>query len=226
MILIITSRDDATADFVTARLRRSEYVRLDSEDLPSGVKVECSEKFAAIVIGRKKWAPMDFSGIWYRRPKAITFSGAADKAEAQHAAAEYTAALEGFLALVPSEKWINLPSRNVLAGHKPEQIRRAKNLGFLLPRTLITQDGSRLRKFWKECRGNVIVKPLSSGYIERETPSEDSLIYTNQLKEEDLECDEEIARCPTLFQERISKTADIRITVVDNEIEAVELMAN
>jgi glutathione synthase/RimK-type ligase-like ATP-grasp enzyme len=34
-----------------------------------------------------------------------------------------------------------------------------------------------------------------------------------------------IGRCPTLFQERIVKSADIRITVVDQDLQAVELTA-
>jgi len=225
VILILTSKDDATADFVAARLRSSEFFRLDTDDLPGAAKIESTERGSIIRTKGRKFTPEDFSGVWYRRPKAIIFAGGRDKAVARHAAAEYTAALEGFLSLVPVTKWINHPSRNVLAGHKLEQVRRAQRFGFRLPMTLVTQRVGELRRFWKKCHGNVILKPLSTGYIERQPPFEDSLIYTNQLRERDLARAAEIDRCPTLFQERIAKLGDIRITVVDQDVQAVELTA-
>jgi hypothetical protein len=225
VILILTSRDDATADFVVDRLKPSEYVRVDTDDLPSAATIESSDLRSTIRVRRKTLRPEDFSGVWYRRPKAIVFPGGRDKAESRHAAAEYTAALEGFLSLIPEEKWLNHPSRNILASHKLEQVRRARGAGFEVPRTLVTQDAATLLRFWKRCAANVILKPLSGGYLEREAPANDSLIYTNLLREEDLLQTAEIARCPTLFQERVAKRTDVRITVVDDNIQAVELIA-
>lgn len=225
MILILTSRDDATADFVVSRLKRSEFLRIDTDDLPAAVSIASSERRSAIRVGRTLFRPEQFAGVWYRRPKAIAFPVAAKKVESLHASAEYTAALEGFLSLIPEVRWINHPSKNILAGHKVEQVRRALGMGFNVPKTLVTQDAVALRRFWKVCRGKVILKPLSGGYLERESPGTDSLIYTNSLREEDLNRAEEIARCPTLFQERIAKEADIRITVVDDDVQAVELTA-
>lgn len=225
MILIITNKDDATADFVAGRLKQSECVRLNSDDLPAAVKIESTESDSAIVIGRRRFAPGDFSGVWYRRPQAITFPGKWDHGECRHAAREYTAGLEGFLALIPEHKWINHPAKNVQAGNKIEQIRRARAMGFRLPRTLITQDPLQLRNFWRRCQGEVIVKPLSFGYIEREPPANDSLIYTNRLRAVDLRRARMINRCPTLFQEQVNKIADIRITVIDGNLQAVEQTA-
>lgn len=225
MILILTSQDDATADFVAAKLRRSECLRIDTDDLPSAVSIASTEQRSAIRVRRTEFRPEQFSGVWYRRPKAIAFPARLGKAESRHAAAEYTAALEGFLSLIPERRWINHPSRNILAGHKLEQVRRAQSAGFNVPKTFVTQDAAALRRFWKACSGKVILKPLSGGYLEREEPGRDTLIYTNPLREEDLTRTAEIARCPTIFQERIAKKADIRITVVDDDLQAVELTA-
>ncbi|MDP3072296.1 MAG: hypothetical protein Q8N18_18540 [Opitutaceae bacterium] len=225
MILILTSRDDATADFVAAKLKRSEYLRIDTDDLPSAVAIASTERRSSIRVGKTEFRPEQFSGVWYRRPKAIAFPARRGNAESRHAAAEYTAALEGFLSLIPEQRWINHPSRNILSGHKLEQVRRARETGFNVPKTLVTQDAAALRKFWKVCRGKVVLKPLSGGYLERDEPGRDTLIYTNRLREQDLARTAEIARCPTLFQERIAKEADIRITVVDGDLQAVELTA-
>lgn len=225
MILIVTSKDDVTADFLTQRLKRSDFLRIDTEDLPSSVRISSTERASSFEIGRRSYRPLEFTGVWYRRPKPILFPTNGRKAEARHAASEYASALEGVLALIPESKWINHPARNVGAGHKLEQIRRASRFGLKVPKTLVTQDVVALRQFWSDCSYGVILKPISHGYIERKTGQPDSLIYTNALREEDLNRETEINRCPTLFQERIDKISDIRVTVVDGDIQAAELHA-
>jgi glutathione synthase/RimK-type ligase-like ATP-grasp enzyme len=90
---------------------------------------------------------------------------------------------------------------------------------------MISQDPVAIRAFWKECRDAVIVKPLSSGYIERTGNAPDTLIYTNALLAADLARNAEIRRCPSLLQERVRKQSDIRVNVVDDTLQAVELRA-
>lgn len=226
VILIITNASDVTADFVAQRLRKSEYIRLDSDSLPKSVRIASTPERTIVSALRRTLCPETISGVWYRRPDAIEFSGGTDAAERRHAASEFTAALEGTLALIPPDRWINHPSRNVDAGHKLEQLHRAHRLGFRLPKTLISQDPSAVRAFWKECRGAVIIKPLSSGYIERTGNAPDTLIYTNALRVADLARNMEIRRCPSLLQEKVKKQSDIRVNVVDDTLEAAELRAD
>ena len=71
----------------------------------------------------------------------------------------------------------------------------------------------------------VIAKPMARGYVERPHDQADSLIYTNRLSKADLEDLDDLPVCPTLFQEYIDKKCDIRITVVDSSLSAVELRA-
>lgn len=226
VILIITNASDVTADFVVQRLRKSEYIRLDTDSLPKSVRIASDPSRTLVSALRRTFRPEAISGVWYRRPEAIEFSAGTDPAERRHAAAEFTAALEGALALIPSDRWINRPSRNVDAGHKLEQLHRAHCHGFRLPKTLISQDPVAMRAFWKECRGEVIVKPLSSGYIERTGDAPDTLIYTNALRADDLARNAEIRRCPSLLQEKVRKQTDIRVNVVDGTLEAAELRAD
>jgi glutathione synthase/RimK-type ligase-like ATP-grasp enzyme len=107
-----------------------------------------------------------------------------------------------------------------------EQLERAHRFGFRVPKTLISQEPATIRRFWKECNGSVIVKPLSSGYIERTDDTPDTLIYTNALRPEDLAHNAEIRRCPSLLQEAVRKQSDIRVNVVDGNVEAAELCAS
>jgi hypothetical protein len=89
----------------------------------------------------------------------------------------------------------------------------------------VTQDESILRRFFQECGGQVITKPLSVGHIERTSEEPDSLIYTNVVHTDELADLRDLSACPTLFQRLINKQCDVRITVVDDDIHAVELIA-
>ena len=71
----------------------------------------------------------------------------------------------------------------------------------------------------------MIVKPLASGYIERSSPAEDTLIYTCEIKENDIDNLNNIESSPVLFQEKINKKLDIRITYLDGQMVAVSLQS-
>jgi glutathione synthase/RimK-type ligase-like ATP-grasp enzyme len=137
---------------------------------------------------------------------------------------EWSEALEGFFAHINKRKWMNHPTQNVLASHKLDQLSRAKELGFRVPDTLVTQAPDQLRAFYEKHAGHVIVKPMGTGYIKRTNSERDSLIYTNRVPPQHLANLDDLPACPTLFQEEIDKVADVRITLVDEDIHAVELL--
>lgn len=223
MILILTNGDDATADWVCRALKRRAYLRLDTDSLPRQAELRLHDGGFELRANGRWHRSEDFSGVWYRRPKAIRFPGRGSAGVKQHASEEYTAALEAFLATIPRSSWINFPSQNAAAGHKLEQLQRAKKMGFEVPRTLVSQRPAEVRRFWRECDGQVIIKPLSHGQIDHGTRHE--LIYTSALRKDDLTRTALIRRCPTLLQERIEKSADIRVTLIDDDIQAAELIA-
>lgn len=138
---------------------------------------------------------------------------------------EWSESLEGFFAHIPRVRWMNFPAANALASRKLEQLTTARKLGFTIPDTIVTQDAAILRDFFSKHDGKVIVKPLGRAYIERPNNEGDSLIFTNQVCEDDLDDLTDLARCPTLFQQAVRKVSDVRITVIDAEIHAVELTA-
>ena len=145
--------------------------------------------------------------------------------EGKYTLDEWAECLEGFLAHIPVARWMNHPSRNACASHKLEQISRARAFGLRVPKTLLTQDEGELRRFFEACDGQVIVKPLAGGYVERPDKEDDTLIYTNSLGVEELSDLDDLVGCPTLFQQRIDKSTDVRITIIDNDVHAVSLTA-
>jgi hypothetical protein len=225
MLLILTSVGDHTADYLCQRLARAAapFVRLDSEN----VTVDC--EFGRCASETTLWhsgvaLPAScIRNIWYRRPKALHCNGAGDPGEQQHLSEEWAEALEGYLAHVPESYWMNHPARNANASHKLEQLTRAARFGLRVPETLVTQSPEALDRFWHACKGEVIIKPLSSGFIERASSGQHGNIYTSAVSEHHLELREQVRTCPTFFQQRIRKKVDARVTIVDNEVHCVAL---
>ena len=148
-----------------------------------------------------------------------------DQAERAHTLSEWAEALEGFFAHIPLRAWMNHPSANAGSSHKIEQLSRAMKFGLDVPPSVVTQDADVAGKFWADCGGRVVVKPLTSGHLEREDPAEDTLIYTNRVAEEDLADLGLVVNCPTLFQMEVSKRMDVRVCVIDDEVAATGIMA-
>ena len=226
MLLILTHSADATADYLCLSLQKAEiaFLRINSDAVIGKIRLFSRDGSTRLIIGSRTIVAGDISNVWLRRPRTLSTELAADPAERRNLILEWSEALEGFLAQIPLEKWINHPSANVGASHKLEQLHRASQFGLNIPKTLMTQDSADLLNFWKECQGQVIVKPLASGFLERTASDEDSHIYTNAVKLEHLD-GQALVNCPTLFQATIDKTLDVRVTVLDGEIEAVSMKA-
>lgn len=225
VLLVLTHSADATADYLCGRLRdeQVDFTRLDTDYVPALVKIEFSN-VTTLHVARKSLVPRDISNVWLRRPQPISHCVGTDPAEQRHTNAEWSEAIEGFLSQVPIARWMNHPTRNVNASHKIEQLVRASQFGLRIPDTIVTQSGSSLRAFWEKHAGNLIVKPLASGFLERAKPEDDTNIYTNRVRVDDMEFADRVASCPTLCQELISKLSDVRATIVDGSIHAVSMI--
>ena len=227
MLLIITNSRDATSDYLCDRLCGGDvdFIRFDTDTTLENIKITFDLAGPQIIFHDDCFHPEDIKNIWFRRPRPIKLNIKGDEAELVNAACEWSESIEGFLAHIPFNRWMNHPSKNMCASHKMEQITRAKQFGLSIPKTLVTQNPEKLKQFWTECNGHVVVKPLASGYLERKKEDEDSLIYTNQVTEERMLDLTNLKYCPTLFQEMISKRVDVRICIVDEEIHAIGLYA-
>lgn len=64
-----------------------------------------------------------------------------------------------------------------------EQLTRAKAFDLMVPDSIVTQDHDHFQNFWNSHSGQVVIKPLVSGYLEREGfgSSEKSLVQNSGL---------------------------------------------
>jgi MvdD pre-ATP grasp domain len=227
MLLIITNSIDSTADHLTAALGRGgvPFIRFDTDKCLSSLRFNYRAAAPRIHINGVTYAPDDFTNVWYRRPERLRMPGANASPETEFTLDEWSAALEGFFAHIPEKRWMNHPAREAVASHKLHQLTRAVEIGFTIPDTLVTQEPDELHEFYSRHGGRVIAKPMANGHVERKGNGADTLIFTNRVRAADVEDCSDLAGCPTLFQAEVSKRSDVRITVVDCGVHAVELIA-
>jgi hypothetical protein len=227
MLLILTNSADETANYLVSRLSDADapFLRVDTDRIVGKTKIHYSPGQPRIEIGGRWWSPGDFANIWYRRPEVLKADSEEESPESKYAIDEWTDAVEGFLAHIPADKWVNHPVYNSQASKKLDQLSVANELGFQVPATLVTQDQSDLRQFFQKCGENIIIKPLSSGLLKGTSGEDSALIYTTFVGEKDLKNLEDLKDCPSFFQAFISKESDVRITVIDGSITAVRLSA-
>ncbi|MEM8610774.1 MAG: MvdC/MvdD family ATP grasp protein [Cyanobacteria bacterium P01_H01_bin.105] len=222
---------DVTADYVCNRLHRNQlqYSRLNTDQLIEKVKLRYKSNVFSCIVNHQALELGNITCVWYRRPQSLKLPSNLpfEEGEQAHTLSEWNAAIEGFLAHIPIKLWINHPSNNALAISKLEQLSRANRLGLKVPETLVTQSFEEIMQFWRDCQGELIIKPISHGYIKRSNPEEDTLIFTSQVRLEQITNNKELlSLCPSLFQKKVEKRFDVRINIIDKEVIAVAIYAS
>jgi hypothetical protein len=215
VLLIVTSRADYTADWLILELQKrgTPFVRFNTEDFPDSASLRWSSDGAtALTLGARELDLASISAVWYRRP-GVPLVDTADPV-AVWAAGETREALDGLWKTLEA-LWVNHPDRNRLAECKPEQLRRAADLGFTVPASIVTNDPEAAAAFASEQPDGVVCKPLRSGRVSNGTTSK--LFFTTLLNASALAALGEIGPEPYLFQAFVPKRYDVRVTVIGHD---------
>ncbi|MFX0185468.1 MAG: MvdC/MvdD family ATP grasp protein [Candidatus Hodarchaeota archaeon] len=225
MLLIITNKDDLTADFLITRLieLQKPYFRLNSEDLTDAQLCFTASNKAisrSISLCKKVIDLSDISCVWYRRKLWVQPLNLIRPDQRRFVAGEITNLIEGLVA-DPHILWVNPMDAVSIAERKVFQIRLAQQLGFAIPRSLISNEPDRLRNFYEENNGKVICKPIFHGLFVSE--NERAAVYTHRIDYDALINDVQLRACPTYLQEEIPKGSDIRATFIGDDLFSVEI---
>ncbi|MFE2078042.1 ATP-grasp ribosomal peptide maturase [Streptomyces misionensis] len=224
-VLVVTRLDDATADEVITELnrRRVPVTRLDPGDFPDTVTFGAafgSRGVSGIVATQTR--TVDLGGVrsvYWRRPTPYTADLAMDEQTTRWAVEEARYGLGGTLAALPGAHYVNHPWRNRDAEYKPAQLAMAARCGLTVPPTLITNDVDQARAFVHD-HGPVLYKPLR----ETEFAGADGRALTVWI--EDVltdQLDDRVRHTAHLFQQRVPKVADVRLTAVGEQLTAVRI---
>lgn len=222
MILIITNKQDITADYVVLKLqeRHLPFFRCNTEDYPIHYKIDYTAARSASswrITGKNGAIESRFiKGAWYRRPGVPQIDSMVTEDGLRSYAFEESAELLQALYALIDLKWLNDPFAIRKAESKPFQLLLARELGFNVPMTLITTDPKKVNEFYESCLGQVVVKPLRRAIFK--SGRDEYVIFTSKLAEKDRGALESVRYAPSIYQEFINKALDIRVTVVGNKI--------
>jgi glutathione synthase/RimK-type ligase-like ATP-grasp enzyme len=159
----------------------------------------------------------DVDVIWWRRvnqPQRQTSSNLASDV-AHFVDNEWRAALLGSVRSTFYGVWVNDPDADLLAGNKLFQLRAALECGLTVPRTLVSQDTSRVRKFCREVGNRMIAKKILG--------ATGMQLATVTVSHSDLLSDEQISICPAMYQELVEGTQHLRISCFGDSIHPIRI---
>lgn len=217
MHLIVTSKRDLTSDFIILELQRRglPYLRLNTEDVPKGV-------FRCAPAASSSWefdlpdASFDLSEVkaaYFRRPGVPEPLPEISGAERSYSAIEWHAALQSLYWAV-GDRWLSSPYAIALAENKIRQLALARELSFLIPETLISNDPTATRNF--AGAGQTIGKPLRNAVVKGRTS--DRVVFTARIEIDERTDPLSIQACPMILQREIKKQFDVRATVVGDQV--------
>lgn len=223
-ILLITERRDLSADLIIAGLARqgAKYVRWNGEDFPlsSTLAWDPQQTDVSLGIGSEHLSLDAFKSVWYRRTPRPNLESMKEASFADFICRETSSFLHGIFenSRLP---WMNRPSQVQRAENKLTQLVLARELGFSAPRTIVTNDPLAARSFVSTVP-RTIVKSLTGGTINDD--GTDFAFFTHPVSTDDLMSESTIQAAPCIFQERISKGFDIRVTVVGAALFATKIV--
>jgi hypothetical protein len=157
----------------------------------------------------------DFDVVWLRRPRMPVVSSMLHPGDAKIASDEcevFYASLWKLMGMTAGAFWVNSMAGRRLGESKLAQLALAKDVGLTVPRTLISNDPSRLRRFLADVPATVCKALLGAGWADGEGRILGT--YTSSLCAEDLPSDAALQACPVILQEKIDKQYEVRLTVM------------
>ncbi|MBW6480677.1 MAG: hypothetical protein K0B37_14710 [Bacteroidales bacterium] len=217
-VLVITNKSDLTSDFVIKKLkdRKIEFFRFNTEELNKTCSITIditNERYILIdKVLRNEYNLKEFTAVYFRRPEMPSIDlENLNNGEIQFLKNEFAYTIEGIYKILRNAYWISPIYSIREAENKIYQLELAKQIGFEIPESIVTNSFSDTTDFYDRLNGCCIIKPVKSGLIEDE--SKPKVVFTNILKERPLS-KEQIEFYPNFFQQHIKKTCDVRVTIV------------
>ncbi len=205
------------------RARGCDTLLLDLSDLPARATITLDygdgkePRLEYQVEGQGAFHLQHAKAVWWRRPQAPLLASVSDPDVHAFTHNEWQEALGGLWQLIDAP-WMNPPARDEVAARKALQLRIAAELGLRTPRTLITSSPDEARRFvGAQGPGGAVFKTFSCTHaIWRET---------RLVRASELEMLDHVRLAPVIFQEYVRAEADLRVTIVGEEIFAAAIHA-
>lgn len=157
------------------------------------------------------------AAVWWRRPGRFLLDPILGEAHRHFAHLECLHAMQGLWQALRA-RWVNPPAQEQAASRKTWQLAAAQEVGFPVPRTLVTNDPARARAFLAE-RGRrpTVYKAFGA--------TESAWRFTRLVGREERHLLDTVRHAPVIFQEYVLAERDVRATVVGGRIFAAAIDA-
>ncbi len=166
-----------------------------------------------------------FDSVWFRRVGTVRALPAPERWIESFCQKESTRALQAMIRALPCFK-VNDPRAQEEALLKLQQLQLAQECGFRVPQSLVTNSPAAIREFFELNNREVIYKLIDEA-TNAVLPNHHNPagIFTTLLTEEDINEFDSVELALHLFQRRIPKKFDVRLTVIGEEIFGARIMS-
>ena len=219
-ILIIThSQDNQSIPMVINAIKKNggKAFRFDTDRFPTQVQLDIyygrGEEKLVLTSERETIDLTEVSAVWYRRIAiGANIPTTIDSQVRQTSIQESRVTVRGLLASLQAF-YLDPIIKIEKAKNKQLQLKIAQKIGLDIPRNLTTNNPEAVREFAQTCTEGMIAKMLSSFAIYGDRGQE-KVVFTNQVKPEEIENLDGLHLCPMTFQEQIPKALELRTIIV------------
>lgn len=224
-VLIISFRDDSHTKAVTWGLRElgldpvvwycSEFPKDESAVLRLGGQ---GRQLAKLALKSGEY-PGPFDAIWVRRREDPAPMPGTHPDDREVVVSESKAFFDNILLRLggPDTRWVNHPYADHRCRNKATQLLTAQGLGLRIPDTLIGNDIHEVRAFFASHPQGVVHKTFYPLKWDNEDGSR-TAARTSLITSAHLAGDFAVRACPGIYQEKIEKQYELRVTVMGDTV--------
>ncbi|HEX4494309.1 MAG TPA: hypothetical protein VIE43_01460 [Thermoanaerobaculia bacterium] len=235
-VLIATNPKDSDSFLVQEALSRknvqtelvhfTDFPSRSTASLHLGQEVEQDRWFLTHQNGRSQ--PPLPSAIWWRRPESPVLPSDVHPDDKKFVFQETAKFLRGLWHSLPSEiVYVNSPARAIEADRKPYQLQAAREVGLAIPPTLFSNDPAEIRATIRQWGGRAIYKSFGSvnNFWWDANKQRMRALFTTAVEEGSLPDDDILSLTPGIYQPRLDKVFELRITVFGSTVFATKIFS-
>ena len=223
LVVILSSEDDIHAIAVSDAIRKAypefRAITVDGGQFPTQMSLTIADGHWTIMTQTETVSDREVSAVWYRRPKMPRVDPAITDATARKFALNESGIALDFLAQSHDYRVVNRIESHFAANRKPYQLYVARQVGLSVPHYAISNDPRQVKRLIDAYgEENVIFKPL--------TPPSHIMAETRVLRPEHLAVAEAVRYAPIIFQRRVRRKAEYRVTLIGRTMFVHRLVIN
>lgn len=162
--------------------------------------------------------------VWLRRMGRFTLNPNLSRFDLSFAKRESRYTVRGAIDCLSPSRWVNNLHAAEAAESKIRQLQVARECGFAIPSTLVSNDPLAVRDFFEKHDAQIVYKSFrpmcwtDSGFHEH-------VVETTRLSDEQVRNDDAIRATPGIFQKLVRKEYEVRVTVIGESTFALGLFS-